>query len=41
MIGWALLAFAIFLGAGWISYLLYNAPPMTDQDFEDQYEGRE
>lgn len=38
---WALLASALFLGACWLAVCLYNAPLMDDQDFEDQYEGRE
>ena len=31
MFGWALLASAIFLGAVWLTYLLYNAPLMDDE----------
>ena len=34
----ALLASAIFLGAVWLTYLLYNAPLMDD---DNEYGGRE
>lgn len=33
---WIVLASAIFLGAVWLTYLLYNAPLM-----DDEYGGRE
>jgi len=38
MIGWALLASALFLGACWLAYCLFNAPIMDD---ENEYRGRE